>query len=130
MQKLQEDIYPYLGYKIKMFKAKKYQTSFNKEESIINRVTWIRKMFVQGKIYCMLDNLRFLDKCISELRFGYTKTNTPDIIKCTMNHMMLYFMVLIRIVLKLFYKKPYFISFWADARYHIHFIPVILLKKF
>ncbi|ALA98213.1 hypothetical protein SKUN_001346 [Spiroplasma kunkelii CR2-3x] len=50
MQKLQEDIYPYLGYKIKMFKAKKHQTSLNKEAGIINRVTWIRKMFVQGKI--------------------------------------------------------------------------------
>jgi len=30
MQKLQEDIYTYLGYKIKMFKAKKHQTSLNK----------------------------------------------------------------------------------------------------
>ncbi len=79
MQKLQEDIYPYLGYKIKMFKAKKHQTSLNKEAGIINRVTWIRKMFVQGKIYGMLDNFLFLDKCVSELRFSDTKTNTPDI---------------------------------------------------
>ncbi len=76
MQKLQEDIYTYFGYKIKMFKDKKYQTSFNKEA----RVTLIRKMFVQGKIYCVLDNLQFLFlyKCISELRFSDTKTKTPD----------------------------------------------------
>ncbi len=65
MQKLQEDIAPYLGYKIKMFKAKKHQTSLNKEAGIINRVTWIRKMFVQGKVYGVLDNFPFLDKCIS-----------------------------------------------------------------
>ncbi|UNF62195.1 hypothetical protein [Spiroplasma poulsonii] len=61
-----------------MFKAKKHQTSLNKEAGIINRVTWIRKMFVQGKIYGTLDNFPFLDKCISELRFSDTKTNTPD----------------------------------------------------
>ncbi len=79
MKKLQEDIYPYFGYKIKVFKAKKHQISLNKEACIINRVTWIRKMFVQGKIYGILDNFLFLDKCISELRFNYTKTNTPDI---------------------------------------------------
>ncbi len=36
-------------------------------------------MFVQGKIYGILDNFPFLDKCISELRFNDTKTNTPDI---------------------------------------------------
>lgn len=78
MQKLQTDIYPYLGYKIKMFKAKKHQTSLNKEAGIINRVTWIRKMFVQGKIYGILNNLPFLDKCISELQFSDVKTNTPD----------------------------------------------------
>ncbi|AXF95634.1 hypothetical protein [Spiroplasma phoeniceum] len=83
MQKLQEDIYPYLGYKIKMFKAKKHQTSLNKEAGIINRVTWIRKMFVQGKIYCILDNFPFLDKCISELRFSDTKQIYP-IVKCIM----------------------------------------------
>ncbi len=79
MKKLQEDIYPYFGYKIKMFKDKKNQTSFNKEEGIINRVTWIRKMCVQGKIYGMFDNFLFLDNCISELRFNDTKTKTPDI---------------------------------------------------
>ncbi|WP_374696211.1 hypothetical protein [Spiroplasma endosymbiont of Polydrusus formosus] len=48
-----------------MFKAKKHQTSLNKEAGIINRVTWIRKMFVQGKVYGVLDNFPFLDKCIS-----------------------------------------------------------------
>ncbi|UZQ29199.1 MAG: hypothetical protein OHM56_08240 [Spiroplasma phoeniceum] len=78
MQKLQEDIYPYLGYKIKMFKAKKHQTLLNKEACIINSVTWIRKMFVQGKIYGILDNFPFLDKCISEIRFSDTKTNIHD----------------------------------------------------
>ncbi len=77
MQKLQEDIYPYFSYKIKIFKAKKHQTSFNKETVIINRVTWIRKMFVKGKIYGILNNFPFLDKCISEPRFNDTKTNTP-----------------------------------------------------
>lgn len=35
-------------------------------------------MFVQRKIYGILDNLPFLDKWISELRFIDTKTNTPD----------------------------------------------------
>ncbi|QED25400.1 hypothetical protein [Spiroplasma citri] len=35
-------------------------------------------MFVQGKIYGILDNFPFLDKCISELRFSDTKTNIPD----------------------------------------------------
>ncbi len=100
MQKLQEDIYPYFSYKIKIFKAKKHQTSFNKETVIINSVTWIRKMFVQGKIYGILNNFLFLDKCISELRFSDTKTNTPPIVKCTMTHIMLCFMVLIHIVLK------------------------------
>ena len=35
-------------------------------------------MFVQGKIYGILDNFLYLDKCISELRFCDIKTNTPD----------------------------------------------------
>ncbi len=78
MQKLQEDIYPYFGYKIKIFKAKKHQNLFNKEVGIINRVTWTRKMFVQGKIYGVLNNFPFLNNRISELRFSDTKTKTPD----------------------------------------------------
>ncbi len=61
-----------------MFKVKKHQTSLNKEVGIINRVTWIRKMFVQGKIYGILDNFPFLDKCLSELRFSDNKINRPD----------------------------------------------------
>ncbi len=100
MQQLQEDIYPYLGYKIKMFKAKKYKTSFNKEKDIINPVTWIRKIFVQGKIYDILNNFPFLDKCISELRFGDTKTNTPDSKMYHKPTMMICCIFLIHIVLK------------------------------
>ncbi len=102
MQKLQEDIYPYLGYKIKMFKAKKHQTSFNKEACIINRVKWIRKIFVQGKIYCMLDNFQFLDNCISKLRFGDNKTNKPD---------------------SKMYRDPYNALFYG---YYPHFFKIIL----
>ncbi len=76
MQQLQEDISPYLGYKIKVFKDKKHQTSFNEETGIINRVTLIRKMFVQGKIYGILNNFLFLDKYISKLRISDTQKNT------------------------------------------------------
>ena len=39
MQKLQWDIFPYLGHKIKIFKSKKHQTTLNKEAGI-----WFRKV--------------------------------------------------------------------------------------
>ncbi|UNF61647.1 hypothetical protein [Spiroplasma poulsonii] len=74
--KIARRYFPYLGYKIKMFKAKTSDI-LNKEAGIINRVTWIRKMFVQGKIYGTLDNFPFLDKCISEL--GWVKINWTTI---------------------------------------------------
>ncbi|MFW4371276.1 MAG: hypothetical protein EHV01_004980 [Spiroplasma sp. hy2] len=78
MQLLQKELVSYLGYKIKMFKAIKHQTTLNKDAGLNNRVTWLRKMLSQNKVYGNLEELPYLDQCISELRFGDSKTNIPD----------------------------------------------------
>ncbi|WHQ37195.1 hypothetical protein [Spiroplasma sp. SV19] len=78
MQTLQSELYKYIGYKIKMFKAIKHKSTLNKDAGLNNRVTWLRKMFSQNKVYGNLESLPHLDQCLSELKFGDNNTNIPD----------------------------------------------------